>query len=132
MATDELVATTGIAQHGASRLPSVDVDSFNIEIKDEDGFLGDRASKGAFREILDRWRKPLRKTGEDPFGKEPFGPDQQEDAGCDPDRRRHRGLGAGPQRDRGFRPAASLCHAPLPQDQGLGQDRAHHGRRRIS
>lgn len=70
MATDELVATTGIAQHGASRLPSVDVDSFNIEIKDEDGFLGDRASKGAFREILERWRKPLRKSGEDPFGKE--------------------------------------------------------------
>ena len=71
MATDELVLTTGIAQHGAARLPSVDVDSFNIEIKDEDGFLGDRASKGAFRDILERWRKPLRKTGEDPFGKEP-------------------------------------------------------------
>ncbi len=71
MATDELVATTGIAQHGAGRLPSVEVDSFNIEIKDEDGFLGDRASKGAFREILDRWRKPLRKSGEDPFGDEP-------------------------------------------------------------
>jgi predicted NBD/HSP70 family sugar kinase len=72
MATDELVkSTTGIAHHGAERLPSVDIDSFNIEIKDEDGFLGDRASKGAFREILDRWRKPLRKTGEDPFGKEP-------------------------------------------------------------
>ncbi|MDD1522793.1 MULTISPECIES: ROK family protein [Bradyrhizobium] len=71
MATDELVKTTGIAQHGASRLPSVDVDSFNIEIKDEDGFLGDRASKGAFREILEEWRKPLRKSGEDPFGEEP-------------------------------------------------------------
>jgi hypothetical protein len=71
MATEELVKTTGIAQHGAGRLPSVDVDSFNIEIKDEDGFLGDRASKGAFREILERWRKPLRKSGEDPFGKEP-------------------------------------------------------------
>ncbi|WP_426410392.1 ROK family protein [Bradyrhizobium ganzhouense] len=71
MATDELVATTGIAQHGAGRLPSVDVDSFNIEIKDEDGFLGDRASKGAFREMLDRWRKPLGKSGEDPFGDEP-------------------------------------------------------------
>ncbi|MCP3393495.1 ROK family protein [Bradyrhizobium sp. CCGB12] len=71
MATDELVKTTGIAHHGAERLPSVDVDSFNIELKDEDGFLGDRASKGAFRDILDRWRKPLRKTGEDPFGKEP-------------------------------------------------------------
>ncbi|MGY3645790.1 hypothetical protein ACVWW2_001081 [Bradyrhizobium sp. LM4.3] len=57
MATEELVKTTGIATHGAARLPSVDVDSLNIEMKDEDGFLGDRASKGAFREILDRWRK---------------------------------------------------------------------------
>ncbi|MEZ2147035.1 ROK family protein [Bradyrhizobium sp. DN5] len=71
MATDQLVNTTGIAQHGASRLPSVDVDSFNIEIKDDEGFLGDRASKGAFREILEEWRKPLRKSGEDPFGDEP-------------------------------------------------------------
>ena len=44
--------------------PSVEVDSFNIELKDEEGFLGDRASKGAFRDILDRWRKPLRKSGD--------------------------------------------------------------------
>jgi hypothetical protein len=68
---DDIVTTTGIARHGATRLPSVDVDSFNIELKDEDGFLGDRASKGAFREIFDKWRKPLRKSGEDPFGDEP-------------------------------------------------------------
>jgi len=68
---EDLINTTGIAGHGAARLPSVDVDSFNIELKDDDGFLGDRASKGAFREILDRWRKPLRKAGEDPFGDEP-------------------------------------------------------------
>jgi predicted NBD/HSP70 family sugar kinase len=60
--------TTGIARHGATRLPSVDVDSFNIELKDEDGFLGDRASKGAFREILDTLRKPLKKNGDDPLG----------------------------------------------------------------
>src|ERR1700755_306057 len=68
---EETGLTTGIAHHGAARLPSVDVDSFNIELKDEDGFLGDRASKGAFREIFDRWRKPLRKTGKDPFGDVP-------------------------------------------------------------
>jgi hypothetical protein len=68
---DETITTTGIAAHGASRLPSVDIDSFNIELKDDDGFLGDRASKGAFRNILDKWRKPLRKSGEDPFGNEP-------------------------------------------------------------
>jgi predicted NBD/HSP70 family sugar kinase len=68
---EEAVTTTGIARHGATRLPSVDVDTFNIELKDEEGFLGDRASKGAFRKIFDRWRKPLRKTGKDPFGDEP-------------------------------------------------------------
>src|SRR5499427_4918655 len=67
----EDIVTTGIAHHGATRLPSVDVDSFNVELKDDEGFLGDRASKGAFRKIFDRWRKPLRKTGEDPFGDEP-------------------------------------------------------------
>src|SRR4051794_19951986 len=68
---DDSTITTGIARHGASRLPSVEVDSFNIELKDEDGFLGDRASKGAFRKIFDNWRKPLHKSGEDPFGDEP-------------------------------------------------------------
>jgi predicted NBD/HSP70 family sugar kinase len=68
---DDIETTTGIARHGASRLPSVDVDSFNVELKEDEGFLGDRASKGAFRKILDRWRKQLRKTGEDPFGDEP-------------------------------------------------------------
>src|SRR6266480_1503332 len=68
---DEKITTTGIAAHGASRLPSVEIDSFNIELKDDEGFLGDRASKGAFRDILEKWRKPLRKSGEDPFGKAP-------------------------------------------------------------
>src|ERR1700744_3439496 len=68
---EDVITTTGIAHHGAARLPSVDVDSFNAELKDEDGFLGDRASKGAFRKIFDRWRKPLKKSGEDPFGDEP-------------------------------------------------------------
>src|SRR6201992_1030051 len=65
---EEIVSTTGIAAHGAGRLPSVDVDSFNIELKDDEGFLGDRASKGAFRKILETLRKPLKKAGEDPLG----------------------------------------------------------------
>ena len=67
MAEDTLT-TVGIGRHGAARLPSVDVDSFNIELKDDDGFLGDRASKGAFRKILDDLRKPLKKNGDDPLG----------------------------------------------------------------
>jgi len=66
------MAEEGVARlgtHGAEKLPSVMVDSYNIEIKDEDGFLGDRASKTAFKDILEGWRKALRKSGEDPFGK---------------------------------------------------------------
>jgi len=65
---EDTVTTTGIGRHGAARLPSVEVDSFNIELKDDDGFLGDRASKGAFRKILDTLRKPLKKNGDDPLG----------------------------------------------------------------
>lgn len=67
MASDE-PSTVGIGNHGAERLPSVDIDSYNIEIKDDEGFIGDRASKGAFQKILEAWRKPLRKAGDDPFG----------------------------------------------------------------
>ncbi|MBN8963797.1 MAG: ROK family protein [Rhizobiales bacterium] len=63
-------ATTlpSIAEHGASRLPCVDVDIYNIELKDDEGFIGDRASRSAFRDIIENWRKLVRKAGEDPFG----------------------------------------------------------------
>jgi hypothetical protein len=54
--------------HGAAVLPSVTVDSYNVEIEDDDGFIGDRASKGAFWELVDKWRKPLTAAGEDPLG----------------------------------------------------------------
>lgn len=54
--------------HGAAVLPSVTVDSYNIAVRDGDGFIGDKASKGAFWEIVEKWRKPLRKADEDPFG----------------------------------------------------------------
>ena len=57
-----------LGRHGAASLPSVEVDSYNLELKDDEGFLGDRASRHAFHDILENWRKPLRKLGEDPFG----------------------------------------------------------------
>jgi len=56
--------------HGARRLPGVEVLGYNVELKDGDGFVGDRASKGAFRHFIDEWRKPLRRIGQDPFGNE--------------------------------------------------------------
>jgi predicted NBD/HSP70 family sugar kinase len=64
-------ATLQVAAHGATRLPAVDLDSYNLELKDDEGFIGDRASKGAFRTILENWRKAMRKNGKDPFGDEP-------------------------------------------------------------
>jgi predicted NBD/HSP70 family sugar kinase len=60
-----------VASHGSAELPSVLVDSYNVELKDDDGeFLGDRASRSAFIKSLEKWRDPLRKVGDDPFGKE--------------------------------------------------------------
>src|SRR3954453_1946955 len=59
-----------VAEHGALRLPSVEVDSYNVELKDDEGFIGDRASKGAFRDIIENWRSELRKAGVDPLGEE--------------------------------------------------------------
>ena len=68
--TDQSTTLPTVAAHGGARLPSVEVDSYNAELKDDEGFIGDRASKGAFRAILENWRKPLRKAGKDPFGEE--------------------------------------------------------------
>jgi hypothetical protein len=64
----DTAAATIIGPHGSRVLPAVEVDSYNLELKDDDGFLGDRASRRAFHAILENWRKPLRKLGTDPFG----------------------------------------------------------------
>ena len=37
-----------VATHGASRLPLLNVDRYNVELKDDEGFLGDRANKQRF------------------------------------------------------------------------------------
>ena len=59
--------------HGAAILPSVTVDSYNLEIEDEDGFVGDKATKSAFSDLLDKWRQPLKEVGQDPLGSKPSG-----------------------------------------------------------
>ena len=68
----ETATLPALPVHGGKRLPSVEVDSYNLETKDEDGgFLGDRVNKGAFSDAIEQWRKTLRKNGDDPFGKTP-------------------------------------------------------------
>jgi hypothetical protein len=55
--------------HGAPRLPAVAVISYNVELKADGAFIGDKASKTAFFERIDAWRAIARKSGKDPFGK---------------------------------------------------------------
>jgi hypothetical protein len=57
-----------VAAHGAIHLPSVTLESYNVELKDDEGFIGDHASKGAFRHIIENWRACLRQNGTDPIG----------------------------------------------------------------
>jgi hypothetical protein len=38
-----------VARHGARRLVAVDIDSYDCKLKDNEGFIGDRVSKGTFR-----------------------------------------------------------------------------------
>ena len=54
--------------HGADELPSVTVDSYNLELRNQDGFIGDRASKRAFLDIIENWRERLRRVDVDPLG----------------------------------------------------------------
>src|SRR3954447_25846571 len=67
----DTITIPALGRHGAKTLPAVEVDSYNLELKDNEGFLGDRASRRAFHAILENWRKPLRKLGTDPFGDTP-------------------------------------------------------------
>ena len=71
MAKDRESKRPAIIQHGWHVLPHVIVEAYNEELRDKEGFLGDRASKGAFRDILDRWRKEIIAKGDDPFGDTP-------------------------------------------------------------
>jgi predicted NBD/HSP70 family sugar kinase len=65
---DTTIATNGIIQ-GSSDLPSATVDDYNLEMRDrEGGFVGDRASRRAFNEIIEDWRDRLRRIDSDPLG----------------------------------------------------------------
>jgi predicted NBD/HSP70 family sugar kinase len=57
--------------HGGARLPSVDIDAYNAELRSAKGFIGDRASNRAFRDILNDVRERVCQNGKDPFGDTP-------------------------------------------------------------
>lgn len=63
---------TGGIVHGARELPSVVVESYNLELRSGEAgaFLGDRASKKAFSRILNDWRERMRAADADTLGEE--------------------------------------------------------------
>lgn len=71
MADERDVSHAGLIRHGAPRLTAVAIDTYNEELRDAEGFIGDRASNRAFRAILEDWRERLRSVGEDPLGETP-------------------------------------------------------------
>ena len=129
--TDQRTTSPSVPTHGAARLPFVEVESYNVELKDEDGLLGDRASKGAFREILERWRKPLRKAATIRSATSPAARSAGKSSiRCS--RRRPRGRRGRARRSRGLRAGARPRHPPVPQAQGVARYGEDRRRRRLS
>ena len=107
--------------HGAAVLPSVEVDSYNLEVEDEDGFVGDKASKGAFwrdaRQVAPAvaraWRGSASATSRPTRSAK-----KKLDALL---AQGHSGGGRrGAERRRGVRAAARQGHPPVPEDQRPG------------
>ncbi|WP_156414292.1 ROK family protein [Bordetella sp. N] len=55
--------------HGSPQVSDATISGYGLEIREGKGFVGDRASRTAFREGLDRWRKLYKRIlGEDVLG----------------------------------------------------------------
>ena len=59
------------SRHGSKELRHVTIDSYNIELRHGDGFLGDRANKRVFQAMLENHRQRLRRDGGDPLDGRP-------------------------------------------------------------
>ena len=70
MPTQVAGVAPSLSGHGAAQLTAVRLDAYNAELRDEGGFVGDRASNRAFRVILEDWRERMRQVGQDdPIGR---------------------------------------------------------------
>ena len=123
---------TQLPTHGAAVLPSVRVDSYNVEVQDEDGFLGDKASKGAFcgdpRQVAQGAeggrRGPARRQA-DRRGRARRSSTQMLTRG------RAGGGSPGAERGGGVRAAAGAGDPPLPAPEGVARHRMPGDRRRL-
>ncbi|WP_176463874.1 ROK family protein [Bordetella genomosp. 11] len=58
--------------HGALELPTFTIESYSLSLRDDNGFVGDNASRPAFQAILQAWRVLFETLhGKDPLGDKP-------------------------------------------------------------
>ncbi|RYF07776.1 MAG: ROK family protein [Comamonadaceae bacterium] len=61
-----------LGPHGELALPSVSIDGYSLELREGEEFVGDNASRTAFRHMLDAWRRVFTEmAGKDPMGSKP-------------------------------------------------------------
>lgn len=61
-----------VGPHGDMRLASVIIEGYSLELSDGEGYVGDVASRTAFRHMLDAWRKLYASMeGKDPMAPSP-------------------------------------------------------------
>ena len=61
-----------VGPHGELQLASVTIDGYSLELREGDGFVGDVASRTAFRHMLQAWRTLFTSmVGKDPLGQRP-------------------------------------------------------------
>src|SRR5687767_3975215 len=58
-----------LAAHAPEARPGVILKSYNLQLQDEEGFVGDRASGKAFRAMLGELRAQMSEIADDPLGK---------------------------------------------------------------
>ena len=128
------MATRGsgaISAHGSEDLPAVTVESYNVEIKDGEGFIGDRASKGAFYALLEEARRAGPRDSRTIRSATADGRDRQEAldkllAKGDPE-----AAGAHSGRVEDFAQRARRGRPSLHAPEGVARGRANRRRRRI-
>ncbi|HTK02306.1 MAG TPA: ROK family protein [Bordetella sp.] len=59
-------------QHGALEFPTFKIETYSLAVRDDNGFVGDNASRPAFQSILQAWRTLFETLhGKDPLGDKP-------------------------------------------------------------
>ena len=128
----DTMTAPAIGKHGATRLPAVEVDSYNIELKDDEGFLGDRASRQGVPRHPGELAQAAAQARRRPVRRHAFRRSQPLQARRGAEGGRPRGGRRDPERDRGVRAGARARRPALPQGEGLGRHRAHRDGRRLS